>query len=166
MVLYAIARDFSSVYTRLFTLGTTLIRLDMDLITDYDAAKTGAKDILLNEGYEQSLFKDLMKMKGSINGNTPTIWPIYAEGLSNVKFKVEIGTISNNAKAEGDDNPTFTMYFKQSCVTPRMRLGVMWTVDKESHWTRKLARAAISSVLFDENTSKDDFVEYAEYVDA
>ncbi|KAH8197751.1 hypothetical protein TruAng_008085 [Truncatella angustata] len=129
-----------------------------------------AKEILLNEGYDESLFKVLDVNGGKHRGKNSNDLVIYAEGLLDEKYTVEIETISTNAKVEGDDDGRVRcpLYYVLQTVVRNTKDGTGCEVDstiKSMHWTRKLARAAITSALFDDKTSKDGFVEYAEHAD-
>ncbi|KAH8651287.1 hypothetical protein BX600DRAFT_101110 [Xylariales sp. PMI_506] len=138
--------------------------------TSLEAAKAEAEAVSLKDGYEPSLFAvyEVKDKQHEWKHGDGTI--VYGEGLSGEVFKVEIDTVSNTARIEGDgaqriNRPLYhvlqtTVHYNED------RSGSLRDSAVEStHTVRRLAEAKALVILLDQDVTKEDFVEYDEFSD-
>jgi hypothetical protein len=138
--------------------------------TDLKAAKAEAKTTLFNEGYEKDFFSlyDVNDGQSEWKHGSGTI--VYAEALSGEVFKVEIETVPNSTRLEGDQDGRVRRPLHHVLQTDvhfnEDRSGFLRDSAIEStHTVRELAKAKALTVLLDQDVKKEDFAEYDEYAD-
>ncbi|KAF2258914.1 hypothetical protein CC78DRAFT_438385, partial [Lojkania enalia] len=139
--------------------------------TDLKAAKEFAKGQLKSEGYDIEFFKTYEVKDPAKTWEYGDGVIVYAVGPSDELFKVELDTISNTHRLQGDQNGRIqepVYHVLQTIIDYNSdRSGFeRYSIVEVTCTSRELARAhALRVLLADGDVKKEDFVEYDEYAD-
>jgi len=138
--------------------------------TDLKAAKNEARATLIKEGYDPDFFSEY-----DVNDNSKE-WKhgdgvvVYAQGPADELFKVEINTVPKSFEPQADSTgrvQTPLYHVLQTIIEyDSDRSGSQrYSIVEGTYTSSEIAQEEGLRVLLDGNVTKEDFVEYNEYLD-